>query len=189
MEPFILKIIKRSRHHPLLPMRKPKLRLPRNVPGLDTAPLELGSQYQSSLGPFPNWGANSCPWRALGKKQLRAESWPGALPAEFMSCPGWTVWLLYERLSRAQRWNLFPLNDCKCQAARPGCSLRTHPGGWRPGCPQLSMPTDLMVAPNAIRATRRPRRPWFHHSPSNVLSRGPSPSRLRWCWDRGCCSN
>lgn len=175
MEPFILRIIKRSRRHPLLQMRKPKLRLLRTLPGLDTAPLELGSQYKSSLGPFPNWGANSCPWRALGRKQLQAGSWPGDLPAEFMSCPGWTVWLPYERLSRAQRWNLFPLNDCKCQAARPGCSLRTHPGGWRPGRPSLSMPADLMVTPNAIRAHKETEETLVPSQPEQRALQGAQP--------------
>lgn len=151
MRPPVLRIIKRSTYHPLLQMRKPKIRLRSHLPGLDTAPLEFGSQHESSRGPFPNWGANSCPWRALGRKPLQEDSWPGDAPAGFMSCPGWTVWLPYERLSGAQRWNLFPLNDCKCQAARPGSSLRTHPGGGgRP--PGTSVPDDLMVTPNAIRA-------------------------------------
>lgn len=77
----------------------------------------------------------------------------GASPAGFMSSPGWTAWLPYERLSRRQRWNLFPVNDCKCQAARPAGSLRTHPGGrLQARLPGMSIPADLMVTPNAIRA-------------------------------------
>lgn len=185
MKPSSLRIIKRSRYHPLLQMRKPKTRRLSHLPGLDSTPLEFGSQYKSSQGPFLNWGANSCPWRALGRKQLQEDSWPGDAPAGFMSCPGWTVWLLYERLSRAQRWNLFPLNDCKCQAARPGSSLRTHPGGGGPGRPEQAC---LMTSWLLLMQLEPRRRQWVpSQSLSNVLSRGPS--RLRWCWDRGCCSN
>lgn len=144
----------------------------------------------SSLGSFSNRGAKSCPWPALGMKQLQEENWPSDSPAGFMSRLGRTVWLLYERLRRAQRWNLFPLNDCKCQAARPGSSLRTHPGGWGPGRPERACRLTSWFPLMQLEPTRRQWVPT--QSLSNVLSRGhgaPRPPPERWRWDRGCCSN
>lgn len=110
--PLVLTTMKRSRLSSPFTPEKTKARERSSFPSPACCSLARNTVLSPlhpicCLGPFPNWGANSCPWRALGMKQLQEGNWPRDSPAGFMSRPGRTVWLLYERLSRAQRWNLF----------------------------------------------------------------------------------
>lgn len=153
-----------------------------DLPNLGASPLEVGSQ-DSSLsseshqfpGASPEVGCKQFPRQALRRKLLQ-EGWPWDSPAGFMPCPGWTAWLPYERLRRAPRWNVFPLNDCKCQAARPGSFLRTHPSGWRPGRPERASPLTSWLLLKQLEPTRRPWVPAPAHAAGSPGDMGAPPA-------------
>jgi hypothetical protein len=163
---------------------------------MEAAPLGFGSQSHvlsplhpsSSLGPFPNQDANSCTLPSSGKEAAPGRAGPVTRQQDLRPVRGGQFGCCYERLSRAQRWNLFPLNDFKCQAARPQSSLCTH--GWleaRQLYQAYPLASWLLLGP--LQPARRETVPEL--SLSNELSRGHSgPSRLRdGTGTEGCCFN